>query len=99
MFRLNKTNMPGQNSKTKKTMPYVWKAFLATLADEHNLKRISNQVRPKKAGGNRQDSDLVWDALESYFKDLTGEGTVKELAAKQGCGTDLQCLRMKVLEI
>ena len=68
--------MPGQKSKSKK-MAYVWTAFLTTLSNE--LKKISNQVRPKKAGGrNRQDSDLVWDALEFYFEDLKGEGTVTE---------------------
>ena len=68
------------------------------MSEQTTLKKISTEVRAKKAGGNRQDSDIVWDALEVYFKDLESEGTVKELAAKQGCGTNLQCLRMKVLE-
>ena len=89
--------MHGQ-SKVKKTKKQTMLAFLQSMSEKTTLSKIKNEVMPKKAGGNRQDSDIVWDGLEFYFKDLKGEGTVRELSAKQGCGTDLQCLRMKVIE-
>ena len=74
-----------------------WVAFLSSLTDQTTLNTISTEVRPVKKGGNRRDSSLVWDAPEFYFG-FSGDGTVKELATAQGCGTDLQCLRQKVLE-
>ena len=90
--------MPEQSKVKKQTKKKqkMW-GFLQSMSEQTTLKKITTEVLPKKAGGNRQDSDIVWDGLEFYFG-LKGEGTVKELSAKQGCGTDLQCLRMKVMQ-
>jgi hypothetical protein len=82
-------------SKSTPARTETFTAFLEELSSEETRLKIHREATPPEGRSRRLDSDTLWDALEKHFP-LDGSDRAK--LKRQGCRTDLSCLRKVVIE-